>query len=122
MDGSISRIKELVEILNKAGKTYYSEGQEIMTNFEYDALYDELASLEEETGCILSNSPTVNVGYEVVSQLPKEKHEKPMLSLDKTKDADVLVGWLGAQKGMLSWKLDDKYIFINKNKFECLVA
>jgi len=112
MDISISRIKELVELLNKAGKTYYSEGQEIMTNFEYDTLYDELIALEKETGCILSNSPTVNVGYEVVSQLPKEQHEKPMLSLDKTKDADVLVDWLGTQKGLLSWKLDGLTVVI----------
>ena len=71
----LDRIKELVELLNKAGKSYYSEGQEIMTNFEYDALYDELKGLEEKTGYVLSNSPTVNVGYEVLSELPKERHE-----------------------------------------------
>ena len=82
----LERIKELVELLNKAGKSYYSEGQEIMSNYEYDALYDELKKLEEETGCVLSNSPTVNVGYEVLSELPKERHDSPMLSLDKTKD------------------------------------
>ena len=100
------RIKELVELLNKAGKSYYSEGQEIMSNYEYDALYDELKKLEEETGCVLSNSPTVNVGYEVLSELPKERHDSPMLSLDKTKDREALRDWLGEQKGVLSWKLD----------------
>lgn len=100
------RIKELVELLNKAGKSYYSEGQEIMSNYEYDALYDELKKLEEETGCVLSSSPTVNVGYEVLSELPKERHDSPMLSLDKTKDREALRDWLGEQKGVLSWKLD----------------
>ena len=102
----LDRIKELVELLNKAGKSYYSEGQEIMSNYEYDALYDELKKLEEETGCVLSNSPTVNVGYEVLSELPKERHDSPMLSLDKTKDREALRDWLGEQKGVLSWKLD----------------
>ncbi len=103
---SLARIKELVEILNKAGESYYSKGVEIMTNYEYDMLYDELVRLERETGCVLSNSPTVNVGYEVLSELPKERHESPMLSLDKTKEPDALVSWLGVQKGILSWKLD----------------
>lgn len=102
----LERIKELVELLNKAGKSYYSEGQEIMSNYEYDALYDELKKLEEETGCVLSNSPTVNVGYEVLSELPKERHDSPMLSLDKTKDREALRDWLGEHKGVLSWKLD----------------
>ena len=101
----LERIKELVELLNKAGKSYYSEGQEIMSNYEYDAMYDELKKLEEETGCVLSNSPTVNVGYEVLSELPKERHDSPMLSLDKTKDREALRDWLGEQKGVLSWKL-----------------
>ena len=98
----IDRIKELVELLNKAGKSYYSEGRELMSNYEYDALYDELGMLEKETGYILSNSPTVNVGYEVLS----ERHESPMLSLDKTKSPEALAEWLGSQKGLLSWKLD----------------
>ncbi len=100
------RIKELVELLNKASKAYYQESREIMTNFEYDALYDELVSLEAETGIVLSSSPTVNVGYEVLSELPKEAHPSRMLSLDKTKDVDQLVSWLGEQEGILSWKLD----------------
>lgn len=109
---SISRIKELIELLNKAGKSYYSQGEEIMSNFEYDSLYDELVRLEQETGCILSNSPTVNVGFEVLSELPKERHEKPMLSLDKTKEVDTLESWLGNQKGLLSWKLDGLTVVI----------
>ena len=102
----MDRIKELVELLNKAGESYYSEGRELMSNYEYDALYDELGMLEKETGYILSNSPTVNVGYEVLSELPKERHESPMLSLDKTKSPEALAEWLGSQKGLLSWKLD----------------
>ena len=102
----MDRIKELVELLNKAGKSYYSEGRELMSNYEYDALYDELGMLEKETGYILSNSPTVNVGYEFFSELPKDRHESPMLSLDKTKSPEALAEWLGSQKGLLSWKLD----------------
>lgn len=100
------RIKELTEILNKASKAYYQESREIMTNFEYDALYDELVALEAETGIVLSNSPTVSVGYEVLSELPKEQHPSRMLSLDKTKDVEQLASWLGEQEGVLSWKLD----------------
>ena len=87
----ISRIKELIEILNKASKAYYAEDVEIMSNFEYDKLYDELVQLEAETGTVFANSPTQNVGYEVVSELPKEKHPARMLSLDKTKEVDALV-------------------------------
>ena len=102
----ISRIKELVEILNKASKAYYSDNVEIMSNFEYDKLYDELLALEAETGTVLANSPTQQVGYEVVSELPKEKHPARMLSLDKTKEVDALVSWLGDHKGLLSWKMD----------------
>lgn len=100
------RIKELIEILNKASRAYYQEAREIMTNFEYDALYDELVELEKETGIVLSNSPTVNVGYEVLSELPKEAHPSRMLSLDKTKDVEQLQSWIGDQEGILSWKLD----------------
>lgn len=105
-NNKIERIKELIEILNGASRAYYQESREVMTNFEYDALYDELVSLEKETGMVLSNSPTVNVGYEVLSDLPKEAHSSRMLSLDKTKDVEQLVSWLGNQKGVLSWKLD----------------
>lgn len=100
------RIKELVEKLNEASRKYYQEDTEIMSNLEYDALYDELVSLEKETGIVMSNSPTIHVGYEIVSELPKEAHEHPMLSLDKTKSVEALTSWLGNQKGVISWKLD----------------
>lgn len=106
MEKKISRMKELIPVLTEAGKAYYAESREIMSNFEYDKLYDELSSLEKETGVILSGSPTQKVGYEVVSSLPKEAHEMPMLSLDKTKERESLKEWLGEQKGLLSWKLD----------------
>lgn len=106
MSESVERIKELVSVLNKAGRAYYAQGREIMSNYEYDAMYDELVKLEKETGFVMSDSPTVNVGYEVLSELPKQRHESPMLSLDKTKNPDELVAWLGSQKGLLSWKLD----------------
>ncbi len=102
----IDRIKELIDILNKASRAYYAEDVEIMSNFEYDKLYDELVALEAETGTVFNNSPTQNVGYEVVSELPKEKHPSPMLSLDKTKEVDALVSWLGDKEGLLSWKMD----------------
>lgn len=106
MNKKIERINELVKTLNEAAKAYYQGTKEIMSNFEYDALYDELVSLEKETGVRLASSPTVNVGYEVLSELPKERHEKPMLSLDKTKDVQALKEWVGNQKTILSWKLD----------------
>lgn len=106
MEDKFNRIKELVEKLNEAGKAYYQEDREIMSNYEYDSLYDELSALEKETGVILSNSPTTHVGYEILSELPKEQHDSPMLSLDKTKDVGDLKAWLGRQKGVLSWKLD----------------
>lgn len=102
----MERMKELIELLNEASKAYYQESREIMPNYEYDRLYDELSALEKETGITLSTSPTVRVGYEVLSDLPKEKHPDKMLSLDKTKDVEQLASWLGAQKGVLSWKLD----------------
>ncbi|MBQ2404048.1 MAG: NAD-dependent DNA ligase LigA [Lachnospiraceae bacterium] len=106
MNNKIERINQLVKMLNEASKAYYQGTKEIMSNFEYDALYDELAALEKETGVVLASSPTVNVGFEVLSELPKERHEKPMLSLDKTKDVQALKEWVGAQKAILSWKLD----------------
>lgn len=102
----MERMKELITLLNEASKAYYAEDKEIMSNFEYDALYDELVNIEEELGMVLSNSPTVNVGYEAVSELPKERHETPMLSLGKTKDRQELVDWLQDKEGLLSWKLD----------------
>ncbi|MGB8452587.1 MAG: NAD-dependent DNA ligase LigA [Anaerocolumna sp.] len=106
MVNKLERIKELVNLLNEAGKTYYQENREIMSNYEYDALYDELLKLEKETGIILSNSPSLHVGYEILSELPKVKHDKPMLSLDKTKEVEILKEWLDKQTGLLSWKLD----------------
>ncbi len=102
----IDRIKELCEILNKASESYYAKDEEIMSNFEYDALYDELTALEKETGIVLSNSPTQNVGYEAVSSLPKYTHPSPMLSLAKTKEREELKEWLSDKEGLLSWKLD----------------
>lgn len=105
-DEKLNRIRELIDMLNQASRAYYQESREIMTNYEYDALYDELIRLEEETGVVIANSPSANVGYEVLSDLPKESHPERMLSLDKTKDPDQLVAWLGEQEGVLSWKLD----------------
>ena len=102
----VERIKYLVETLNRAAKAYYAEDREIMSNYEYDALYDELVSLEQETGVVLSDSPTVHVGYEAVDELPKERHETPMLSLDKTKSREDLRDWLQGNPAILSWKLD----------------
>ena len=100
------RMQELVELLNRAGKAYYQESREIMSNFEYDALYDELKGLEEELGIVLASSPTIHVGYEVLSELPKERHESPMLSLDKTKEVSRLKEFVGNQKAVISWKMD----------------
>ncbi|MBQ6874789.1 MAG: NAD-dependent DNA ligase LigA [Lachnospiraceae bacterium] len=106
MTNQTTRMKHLVSILNEAAKAYYQENREIMSNFEYDKLYDELVELEKETGITLSGSPTVRVGFELLTELPKERHESPMLSLDKTKDRDALAAWLGDKDGLLSWKLD----------------
>ena len=100
------RMQELVELLNRAAKAYYQDADEIMSNYEYDALYDELQALEAKTGVTLSSSPTVNVGYEVLSELPKERHPSPMLSLDKTKDVAGLQAFAGDQKVVMSWKMD----------------
>ena len=101
-----ARMKELIAILNEASRAYYAQDREIMSNYEYDKLYDELVSLEEETGTVMAGSPKVSVGYEAVDELPKERHESPMLSLGKTKSREDLRDWLGEQKGLLSWKLD----------------
>ena len=106
MDDKIKRMKELIPLLSEAAKAYYQESREIMSNFEYDRLYDELLKLEQETGTVFAGSPTQKVGYEVLSELPKERHERPMLSLNKTKSVDELREWLGNQTGLLSWKMD----------------
>ena len=106
MEEKLLRIKELINILNKAAAVYYQGKDEIMSNFEYDKLYDELTALENETGIIMAGSPTQRVGYEVLSELPKEQHPSPMLSLDKTKDVSALAAWLGDNEALLSWKMD----------------
>lgn len=106
MSDQLEIMKEKVKTLNEAAKAYYQENREVMPNLEYDRLYDELLELEKETGITLGNSPTIHVGYELMSDLPKERHEKTMLSLDKTKDVEALKSWLGDQTGVLSWKLD----------------
>jgi len=102
----IARMKELGELLRNASKAYYAEDREIMSNLEYDKLYDELEALEKETGTVLSGSPTMTVGYEAVDELPKERHASPMLSLDKTKDVGELAAFAGDHEVLLSWKLD----------------
>ena len=116
------RIEELVELLNQAGKAYYEAGQEIISNLEYDKAYDELVRLEEETGIVLSASPTQNVGYSVATALPKEEHASPMLSLDKTKSVETLQSFLGEQKGILSWKLDGLTVVMTYEKRELVKA
>ena len=110
------RMKELVEKLNEAAKVYYSGTDEIMSNYEYDKLYDELLALEKETGIVLTGSPTNRVGYETLSELPKEQHEKPMLSLDKTKSVDALAEFAGTHKSLLSWKLDGLTVVLTYNE------
>lgn len=119
---AIIRMKELVEILREASKAYYAEDREIMSNYEYDKLYDELMGLEEETGMVLAGSPTITVGYEAVDELPKEAHESPMLSLGKTKDREELREWLKDKEGLLSWKLDGLTIVLTYKNGELLKA
>ena len=102
----MERMKELIVLLNKAACAYYQEDKEIMSDYEYDKLYDELLQLEKKTNIILANSPTQKVGYTILSNLKKIKHEVPILSLDKTKEIDKLKSFLGEQKGIHSWKLD----------------
>lgn len=105
-ENELNRMKELVSVLNSASKAYYAQDTEIMSNFEYDRLYDELVELEEITGVTLANSPTIHVGYEAVEELPKDRHEQPMLSLPKTKSREELRDWLNGKDALLSWKLD----------------
>ena len=106
MSNLLKEMKELIQTLNQAGKAYYQEAREIMSNYEYDQLYDRLVELEKLTGVVMADSPTIHVGYEVLSDLPKENHDTPMLSLDKTKDVQALKSWLGSHSALLSWKLD----------------
>lgn len=118
----IHQMKALVEKLSVASKAYYAQNREIMSNLEYDTLYDELVSLEQETGMVLAGSPTITVGYEAVDELPKESHESPMLSLDKTKEREELKDWLGDKEGLLSWKLDGLTIVLTYQNGELLKA
>ncbi len=113
---SLTRMKELIAVLNEASREYYSKDREMMSNFEYDRLYDELVELEEKTGTTLAGSPTVRVGYEALDELPKEAHESPMLSLDKTKNREELADWLKGKEGLLSWKLDGLTIVLTYNQ------
>ena len=119
---AIMRMKELVQKLDRAAKAYYQQDTEIISNREYDQMYDELQALEKETGTVLANSPTISVGYEAVDQLPKEEHESPMLSLDKTKDREVLREFIGEHKTLLSWKLDGLTIVLTYENGELAKA
>lgn len=121
-ESSIKKMKELGEKLREASKAYYQEDREIMSNVEYDALYDTLSALEKETGIVLADSPTVNVGYEAVEQLPKEEHERPMLSLDKTKEREALREFIGEHPTLLSWKLDGLTIVLTYENGELIKA
>ena len=118
----LDRMKELTRILTEASRAYYAQDREIMSNFEYDRLYDELTALEEKTGTVLAGSPTTRIGYEAVDELPKEAHESPMLSLDKTKDREALRDWLGDKEGLLSWKLDGLTIVLTYRDGELFKA
>lgn len=121
-ESSIKKMKELGEKLREASRAYYQEDREIMSNVEYDALYDTLSTLEKETGIVLADSPTVNVGYEAVEQLPKEEHERPMLSLDKTKERETLREFIGEHPTLLSWKLDGLTIVLTYENGELIKA
>ena len=116
------RMKELIDILNKAAAVYYQGKDEIMSNFEYDRLYDELSALEKQSGLVIAGSPTQKVGYEVLSELPKQTHPSPMLSLDKTKQVDELADWLGDKEGILSWKMDGLTVVLTYEKGKLLNA
>ena len=118
----LDRMKELIHTLNEAGKAYYQQNKEVMSNLEYDKMYDELLELEKKTNTVLSNSPTIHVGYELMTALEKEAHPSPMLSLDKTKEPDQLATWLNGQEGILSWKLDGLTIVLTYEHGKLLKA
>ena len=122
MNDLLKEMRELIQRLNEASKAYYQDAREIMSNYEYDVLYDRLLTLEKETGTVLADSPSIHVGYEVLSELPKENHDSPMLSLDKTKDAGALRTWIGNHEGLLSWKLDGLTIVLTYRKGELYKA
>lgn len=118
----LDKIRTLTDELNRAAKAYYADGKEIISNFVYDKKYEELEILEKKTGIVISGSPTQNVGYEVLSELPKERHSQKMLSLDKTKDIQELKSWLGDKQGVLSWKLDGLTVVLTYDKGELIKA
>ena len=118
----IKRMKELAELLNRAGKAYYAEDREIMSNYEYDSLYGELEELEKKTGTVLAGSPTLKVGYEAVEELPKETHPAPMLSLDKTKSREELRAFIGEHPCLLSWKMDGLTVVLTYREGELFKA
>ncbi len=117
MEEKLKQMKELSQRLRDASKAYYQDGRELMSNLEYDRLYARLEELEKETGITLAQSPTVSVGYEAVDELPKERHEVPMLSLDKTKDVEVLRAFIGKNRTMISWKLDGLTVVLTYRGF-----
>ena len=118
----LERMKELIKILTEASYAYYAKDEEIISNYEYDRLYDELEALEQECDVVLAGSPTMNVGYEAVDELPKEKHAAPMLSLGKTKEREELRDFIGEQTGLLSWKLDGLTVVLTYEKGELAKA
>lgn len=122
MSDLLREMRELIHKLNQASKAYYQEAREIMSNYEYDAMYDRLLEIEKETGTVLADSPSIHVGYEVLSDLPKENHDSPMLSLDKTKDVQNIKSWIGPHKGLLSWKLDGLTIVLTYRNGELYKA
>ena len=122
MENKRKRITELIDVLGEAARAYYQESREIMSNLEYDRLYDELEALEKETGIVMASSPTQNVGYEVLSELPKERHPSAMLSLDKTKEVAVLADWLKDKEGILSWKIDGLTVVLTYKNGELFKA
>ena len=115
-ENRMERMRELVSLLNRASEAYYAKDEEIISNFEYDKLYDELTALEKELGVTLAESPSAKVGYEAVEELPKERHETPMLSLAKTKSREELRDWLNGRDALLSWKLDGLTIVLTYRK------
>lgn len=122
MDSKLEQMKALIIQLDKAAKAYYQDAEEIMSNYEYDKLYEKLQNLEKETGIVMAGSPTVSVGYEIMSELPKENHSSPMLSLDKTKEVEALEEWIGDKEGVLSWKLDGLTIVLTYQNGELVKA
>ncbi len=118
----LKEMKELTEKLNEASRAYYAQDVELMSNLEYDSLYTRLEELEAATGVVLAGSPTIHVGYEAVDELPKERHESQMLSLDKTKEREELREFLKDSRGMLSWKLDGLTVVLHYQEGKLIKA